>query len=398
MQTTRIFRRVATDNRLETVSRETRPQKAPARRAAGKQDAVPGASGSAKMLRVLASWRDKGDGADISQRRKATKMDKSSDFRARTRVKMAVIFGLTTVIPLLVMVYIIYAAVVLREGMGVVWMSCLGLIALSIALLGGKLMKQHWQKVGHAIEAIDRLSNESDPLRKPAHLRPTDEIDRIPTVVNHLVEIAKKQRNGLENYGRQVQVLNLKVKEANEQLRRISRTDSLTGLYNRRHFDDRARQELARAKRYGRSLALAMIELDFFSNYKNNAGAPAADSALHTVATIIRESIRRTDLPFRYGDAQFAIIFPETGAEKATFAVERIRLAVEKCRFERESSQPNGRLTVSVGISILEKECDSVAPFVSAASEALHKARSTGRNRVVALLESQPAALTRSRT
>ncbi len=320
----------------------------------------------------------------IAEAQPATEKNVSSNSGRKTRANVAVIFGLTTVIPLLVMVHIIHAILVLHRSTDLAWVGALGLIALGIALLGGKLMKEYWRRIGEAVEAIDRLGKESHLSQKPRQLKAADEIDRIPTVVNHLVRVAKRQGDRLKNYSKQIQTLDMKLKEVNRQLHEVTREDSLTGLYNRKYFDSCVRHEMFRARRYGRSLALAMIDVDFFKNYNDNSGVAAGDMALCTIGKIIRKSIRQSDLPFRYNGGRFGVIFPETSAENATVAADRIRTAVQKQRFMGESSQPNGTLTVSVGISMLGKDHDNPDELVSAADEALYKAKCIGRNRVVA--------------
>ncbi len=323
------------------------------------------------------------DDAELPSPRRAGRNNVSAAGR-KTRVKVAVIYALTTVIPLLVMFYIIQANLFLRSSMGAMSVSILALIALGIALLGGKIMKEVWGKVGQAVETIERLRTESDPFKDMSHLDDTDEIDRIPTVVTHLVEIAKRQMNELKAYNGQVQHLNSELREANEKLHHISTEDSLTGLYNRRHFDDRIEQEIARTLSFGRDLALAMVDIDFFKNYNDSIGHPAGDKALATIGEFIRKSIRETDLAFRYGGEELVIIMPETTRESAISVAERIRGAVEKQPFDGESSQPNGSLTVSIGVAVLEGGSKNKEEFVSAADKALYKAKSLGRNKVVA--------------
>jgi diguanylate cyclase (GGDEF)-like protein len=312
--------------------------------------------------------------------------DGSPKFRSRARVKMAVVYALTSVIPFLVLLYIIHAGVFSGEGMSVIWVSCLALIALAIALLGWKLMKEAWGKLTHAVETIEDLRGESDHLNHALQMKEReDEIDRIPFVVNHLAGIARKQRDELEDYKLELETLNSKIKEADRELQEVRREDGLTALYNLHYFDDRAGQEVARMRRYERDLALAMIEVDSFKEYKESVGTRAADKSLSRVGAVIRRSIRETDLPFRVADDQFAIIFPETAAANATRALERIRVAVEKQRLGRGISHPNGALTLSIGVSMVGKDCEDLKEFVFAAEKALQKAKSVGGNQVVVL-------------
>ena len=314
----------------------------------------------------------------------STSTNGGSSFSRRTRVKVAIVYGLTTVIPLLVMVYILHASLVFPKAANVAWVSSLVVMAIGIALLGGKIMKEVWGKVGQAVEIVERFQRENAPIGKALQLKTTDEIDRIPSVVTRLVEITKQQMNELKEYNEQVQTLNSKLREANLKLHQISIEDSLTGLYNRRYFDDRIAQEIARTKRFERDLALAMIDIDFFKHYNDTAGHPSGDRALATIGDTIRKSVRETDLAFRYGGEEIAVIFPETNAESAAYVAERIRSSVEKHDFPGEESQPNGLLSVSIGVSMLGTECNTLEELVSAADRALYKAKSIGRNRVVA--------------
>jgi len=308
----------------------------------------------------------------------------------RTRVKLAIIYALTTIIPLLVMFYIVQTNVILRKSMGIVSVSTLAFIALGIALLGGGVMKELWGKVNQAMSTIEKLRKEGDSLTDISMSPDGDEIDRIPTVVTHLVEVAKRQMRELKASEEKEQRNKKRLEDLNTRLEQLTREDSLTGLGNRRGFDEHIEQEISRTKRYDRNLALAMIDIDFFKNYNDSVGHLAGDKALATIGAIIRESIRETDLAFRYGGEELAVVFPETSTESAASVAERIRSAVEKHSFEGESSQPEGSLTVSIGVSVMREDLKNLEDlhkceeeFVSASDKALYKAKSLGRNRVV---------------
>jgi diguanylate cyclase (GGDEF)-like protein len=322
-------------------------------------------------------------------RKPKTKAEGLSDFRKKTRTRAAVIYGLTTIIPLLVMVYVIQSNVLSGKGMSVAWMSFLGLIAMTIGLLGGKLMKESWAKIGDALEAVDRLRKATGPQLGPAQHKTVDEIDRIPAVVNHLVEIARRQRDKLKDHSEQLHTLNTKVKESNEQLQEMCREDWLTGLYNRRHFGEVLEREIERAKRYERALALALIEPDTFHSLSDATGRQVTDELLIAIATIVRGAIRQIDLPFRYGSQRFAILFPETSAEKACVALDRIRASVEKHRSKGKTTQANGKVTLGIGVAMLSKDHHTPEEFVSSADEALYKAKSLGPDQLVACSPTQ---------
>ncbi len=319
-----------------------------------------------------------------AHRRGETRKDQLSRLSKKTRSRAAIIYGLTTIIPLLVMVYIIQTQLNGGKKIGLAWISCLGLIAMTIGLLGGKLMKETWSKIGDALEAVDRLRKTTALPPGASQQKPVDEIDRIPAVVNQLVDIARKQRDKLKDHSEQLRTLNLKVKESDEQLHKMSREDLLTGLFNRRHFAEVVQKEIERARRYGRDLALAMIQ-------PGSPQGPAIpdrnhgdDEVLIATATIIRGAIRQIDLPFRYGSQRFAILFPETSVEKARVALERIRSAVARHCIKGNTPPANGNLTISIGVSMLRKDHKGDTDFVSSADEALYEAMSRGQNQLVA--------------
>ncbi len=304
--------------------------------------------------------------------------------RSKARLKAAIVYSLTTIIPFLVLLYIIHVGVLSGGRVNVAWVSCLALVALAIALLGGKLLKEAWAKLTHAVETIEDLRRDSPPLDEALQVKDLDdEIDRIPFVVNHLAEIARHQRIELEGYRMQVETLSKRIVETDKEVQGFNQEDPTTTLFNLSCFDDRAGHEVARTKRYQRSLSLALIEVDSFKRFARTAGPQEAQKALSAIGTLIRKMIRETDLPFRFGDSQFAIVFPETTAENATHALKRIRAAVEARNLTAKNSEPHTRLTLSIGVSTLEKEYPNLEQFVSAADGALRKAVASGGNCIV---------------
>jgi diguanylate cyclase len=123
--------------------------------------------------------------------------------------------------------------------------------------------------------------------------------------------------------------------------------------------------------------------VDSFKRFARTAGPQEAQKALSAIGTLVRKMIRETDLPFRFGDSQFAIVFPETTADNATHGLERIRAAVEGQNLTVKNSQPHMPLTLSIGVSTLEKEYPNLEQFVSAADGALRKAVASGGNCIV---------------
>ncbi len=156
----------------------------------------------------------------------------------------------------------------------------------------------------------------------------------------------------------------------------LSVTDPLTGLLNRRYLEERIAEEIIRSKRHRFSLSLMMLDVDDFKAYNDSFGHPAGDTALRTVADILKETLRGADVAARYGGEEFAILLPQTSSEEAAQIGERIRRRIERTEF------PERRVTVSIGIASCSNEVDSPKDLISAADVALYSAKNHGRNNV----------------
>lgn len=179
------------------------------------------------------------------------------------------------------------------------------------------------------------------------------------------------------------------LRHSEEALRRQSITDSLTGLYNRRHFNKLAEDEIARAFRYSRPLSVIMFDIDFFKRVNDTFGHIAGDQVLKTVAVVTKEQVRATDKIARYGGEEFIVLLPETSAEEAVVVAERMRKRIEKT-VVRTEEQPIF-VTASFGISdclakTKEKPHETVlSEFIANADKALYISKNNGRNRVTVL-------------
>ncbi len=165
-------------------------------------------------------------------------------------------------------------------------------------------------------------------------------------------------------------------------LRHRASTDPLTGLANRAVLFDRITLELARARRSGNPVALALLDLDHFKQFNDRFGHLAGDRLLMGVAKAITSSIRETDLGARFGGEEFAILLPEVNASQALLCLERVRLMVAAVRV---SGAAEGR-TISAGIAVFDPEVRaniSVTAWLRQADAALYKAKEKGRNQTV---------------
>lgn len=158
--------------------------------------------------------------------------------------------------------------------------------------------------------------------------------------------------------------------------------DSLTGMYNRYVFKEILRQEIDRAHRYERHLSLLMIDIDYFKKINDLFGHTVGDHVLQEVSSIIKETVRKTDMITRFGGEEFAIILPETTVGHATLLAERIRKKIEKNDYSAFIKKEP--LTVSIGISNYHTPGQkSDLSLVHSADQALYAAKREGRNKVV---------------
>ncbi len=170
-----------------------------------------------------------------------------------------------------------------------------------------------------------------------------------------------------------------RVRRQNQLLNQLSRTDGLTGLPNRHHWQQAMALEFQRYLRTHRSAILVMIDVDGFKPLNDTYGHTAGDHILGRLAEILRENSRNIDTPGRFGGDEFALVMPETDRDGARMLMERVRREVE-----RETFGDHGTIRVSVSIGLAEVDTDMSDPvdWIKAADDALYLAKEQGRNRV----------------
>ncbi|MCF8090367.1 MAG: GGDEF domain-containing protein [Desulfotignum sp.] len=176
------------------------------------------------------------------------------------------------------------------------------------------------------------------------------------------------------------------LEEANRKLADLSATDGLTGLANRRRFDEALNSEWQRAMRLGLPLAVAMIDVDQFKLYNDHFGHQAGDQCLRRIAAVLRTCIHRSgDLIARYGGEEFVIILPGLSADKALILAETIRNAVQAEHLLHTKQSNTGVITVSIGIAARSpKPGQRADDLLREADTAMYEAKRRGRNLVVA--------------
>jgi diguanylate cyclase (GGDEF)-like protein/PAS domain S-box-containing protein len=166
------------------------------------------------------------------------------------------------------------------------------------------------------------------------------------------------------------------------QLQRLSQLDGLTGLYNRRYFDQQLQAEWRRLRRIGAPLALLMLDIDHFKAYNDALGHLAGDDALRKVSTVLQESLQREgDVACRYGGEEFAIILANTGLEGGEHVAARIHAAIAHLDIAHPAS-PLGRLSLSIGLTVVDPVSDEApGELLAQGDQALYRAKHEGRNR-----------------
>lgn len=182
-------------------------------------------------------------------------------------------------------------------------------------------------------------------------------------------------------YGLRSILIQMRSLDDRDALERLSRIDALTGLANRRQFDEYLRHEWARARRSGEGLALLMIDIDHFKLLNDSLGHPVGDQRLHATAQALAGcATRASDIVARYGGEEFAAILPGATEAQAIDLAEMMRAGVD--RLALASPAPGGHVTVSVGVGYCAHVGEGdVAALVAAADAALYEAKQTGRNR-----------------
>lgn len=157
-------------------------------------------------------------------------------------------------------------------------------------------------------------------------------------------------------------------------------TDGMTGLYNYRYFRTILVQEFKRAKRYERHITLLMMDIDSFKMYNDSYGHQRGDYVLRNVAELIRNAVRDVDLVMRYGGEEFVAVLPETTIQDALIIAERIRQSIAEFPFANRETQPQGIISVSIGIAGFPCDADSDVDLIQHADTALYAAKRASRN------------------
>lgn len=232
-------------------------------------------------------------------------------------------------------------------------------VAFIIGLLGSVLLARSFvTPLRHLVEAARAITADNLDVSVPENT--TAELGEVSAAFNRMVKSLRENRERL-------------IERAN--------TDSLTGLYNHRFFQDRLRSELTRAERYGRPVSMIMLDIDHFKNLNDAYGHPVGDAVLVEMARILQSDVRRDiDIVARYGGEEFAVILPETDVVGAEEVAERIRVSVQRHCFSAGDGE-TVPVTVSLGVAAYPEHSLEREGLIMAADLAMYQSKSTGRNR-----------------
>jgi diguanylate cyclase (GGDEF)-like protein len=173
-----------------------------------------------------------------------------------------------------------------------------------------------------------------------------------------------------------------------DRIRDMAMRDGLTGLYNRRAFDEQLRHAVGYADRQKGPLGLVLLDIDHFKRLNDTFGHPAGDAALRHTAHVVENHLRRADEAARFGGEEFALILPGTDEAGTVRLAERVRGAVEKAQLVFEGARLS--VTVSLGVAVWPSDGEDEEALVAAADRALYAAKEAGRNRVAAASRRPP--------
>jgi diguanylate cyclase (GGDEF)-like protein len=255
-------------------------------------------------------------------------------------------------------------------------------LLVEVFLLRSILQKQVALPLYRLIHATQRFGTSKERVNKEA--LPLESADEIGALAHDFLTMAERVQDSQLQLELQVRKRTAELVAANQQLAELSVTDGLTGIANRRHFDNVLTQEWYRAQRAGTSLTLAMIDVDWFKNYNDHYGHLAGDDCLRSIAKALKaQASRAGDLVARYGGEEFVFLSASTQAAGALQFADRLCSTLHAHALPHALS-PLGFVTVSVGVAVAAPAIgESPAQLLKRADEALYRAKALGRNHAV---------------
>jgi diguanylate cyclase (GGDEF)-like protein len=285
-----------------------------------------------------------------------------------------VFFFMSSILPLLIMTLMIYEYIIpslIPEKIDrLIDLFTFGLAAMLLSsVISFFLMSR---RIGSLLALSKEIKEKSSSLLETNRESVNEnEIEALRNAFNSLSDELIEKLGKLKQYADEVIVCNRKLSS-------LALIDELTSLYNRRKFEATLVEERNRTERFKHGLALIMIDIDQFKLYNDTYGHQTGDKILQKLGELFRESIRKTDMPFRYGGDEFAILLPETSKERAEEISNKLIAVVSNHQFVGVGKTPVGDVTISCGVSSYCQDQD-IESFIKEADIALYKNRSAGK-------------------
>lgn len=211
--------------------------------------------------------------------------------------------------------------------------------------------------------------------------KPFEDLDAITNVVGRAIDkirLTVENNNLVEQLRRNTEEL----QDLNRSLTDMAMRDGLTGLHNHRFFREALDGELGRSERHGHEFSVLFMDVDHFKQYNDTHGHLAGDEVLKTLADLLSHDRRSSTIAARYGGEEFVLLIPETGRAGAKHLAEAVRRRVEQQVFPGGHTQPEGKVTLSIGVATYPEDGIDATSLIDAADKALYTAKASGRNRV----------------
>jgi len=257
------------------------------------------------------------------------------------------------------------------------------LAAVGIFLILSRLVVKPILELAEASKKIQDGTLEARVKHRP---RGRDEVEHLKQRFNRMADKLEEHTRGLEKKveerTQELKETNQQLLRAKEQLEELAITDGLTGAFNYRHLKNTLGFEMERQKLRTHPLCYLMIDVDNFKHYNDTNGHPAGDEVLRIITKLLKESVRDVDFIARYGGEEFAVLLLDTPKAEGYPIARHICQVIEQYPFAFRESQPEGKITISVGLAAFPEDAADLEALIQGADSALYVAKQKGKNRV----------------
>jgi len=288
-----------------------------------------------------------------------------------------VFFILSSTLPLLLMVFIIFKHVIPAlmpdQITALKTTFTYGVLVMLLPPLLSFILGSKW------VSSVESLSKEikSKSIQIVGERHDFNDENEFAIIHQGFSELHDELQNKMD----MLNEVSKKLIESNVRLKELATTDELTSLYNRRYFDLRLAEETSRSDRYKQKLSFIMIDFDDFKRHNDTYGHQTGDKLLRDMANLIRISIRKSDMVFRYGGDEFAVLVPGCDINKAEYLATGLVKRISNHQFENVEGEPLEKITISCGVACYD---GNTTAFVAEADKRLFTAKNAGKGLVVA--------------